>query len=335
MGKSRYIYDVKKNTKETTDVRCGWKDYKVHEYLPWHVCLFTALQQVLSSLSGPLTNTYIIWKNLCAPNNDLLYAELISTTLFLSGICTLFQTTFGVRLPMIQGSSSTFLTVIAATMKSPQWQCPDPINNETSNSSTVMPDPAYEEAWKPRTNFVYKQLSGSLCLASAVELILGCTGAIGFLMRFIGPITIAPTVALVGLSLFPSSASSAQHQWGIAMMVVGIIILSGFVLNKIQVPFPYYRRSTGWYVVTYPVFKLFPHLLAVSLAWLLSYILTVTDVYPSDPEALQYKARTDVKLDVIEQATWWFWPYPGMAAGCYVKLVKRGSYVLSSAAPRR
>jgi len=53
MGKSRYIYDVKKNTKETTDVRCGWKDYKVHEYLPWHVCLFTALQVSISSSSLP------------------------------------------------------------------------------------------------------------------------------------------------------------------------------------------------------------------------------------------------------------------------------------------
>ena len=55
----------------------------------------------------------------------------------------------------------------------------------------------------------------------------------------------------------------------------------------------------------------FQHLLATGFAWLLSYILTITDVFPSNPESLQYKARTDIKLNVIDEAAWWFWPYPG------------------------
>ena len=34
------------------------------------------------------------------------------------------------------------------------------------------------------------------------QIFIGFTGLVGVLLRFIGPITVAPTIALVGLSLF-------------------------------------------------------------------------------------------------------------------------------------
>jgi hypothetical protein len=41
--------------------------------------------------------------------------------------------------------------------------------------------------------------------------VIGSTGAVGFLMRFIGPLTIAPTVSLVGLALFGAAGSFAGN----------------------------------------------------------------------------------------------------------------------------
>lgn len=38
-------------------------------------------------------------------------------------------------------------------------------------------------------------------VSSLIQIIIGFCGIVGFFLRFIGPITIAPTIALVGLSL--------------------------------------------------------------------------------------------------------------------------------------
>ena len=48
-------------------------------------------------------------------------------------------------------------------------------------------------------------------MSALFQVLIGSTGAIGFLMRFIGPLTIAPTVALVGLALFGATGSFAGN----------------------------------------------------------------------------------------------------------------------------
>ena len=55
-------------------------------------------------------------------------------------------------------------------------------------------------------------------VASTLQIVLGITGLIGFVMSRIGPLTIAPTVALVGLSLFDAAGSFAGKHWGISFM---------------------------------------------------------------------------------------------------------------------
>ena len=46
-------------------------------------------------------------------------------------------------------------------------------------------------------------------VSSLFEIVIGFTGLIGFLLRFIGPLTIAPTITLVGVALFQSAADEA------------------------------------------------------------------------------------------------------------------------------
>lgn len=41
-------------------------------------------------------------------------------------------------------------------------------------------------------------------------------GIVGYLLKFITPLTIVPTVSLVGLSLFENAADAASQHWGIA-----------------------------------------------------------------------------------------------------------------------
>lgn len=46
-------------------------------------------------------------------------------------------------------------------------------------------------------------------VSALFEIFIGFTGLIGFLLRFIGPISIAPTITLIGVALFNVAADQA------------------------------------------------------------------------------------------------------------------------------
>lgn len=52
-------------------------------------------------------------------------------------------------------------------------------------------------------------------------------------------------------------------------------------------------------------------LLALCISWLLCFVLTETNTLPSAPTAYGYLARTDTKGDILSQAPWFRFPYPG------------------------
>lgn len=52
-------------------------------------------------------------------------------------------------------------------------------------------------------------------------------------------------------------------------------------------------------------------LLGIVFSWLICYILTAYDVFPTDPQYYGYLARTDLKKDVVSKAPWITFPYPG------------------------
>ena len=54
-------------------------------------------------------------------------------------------------------------------------------------------------------------------VSSVFGVLVGFTGIVGFLLRYIGPITIAPTITMIGLSLFDAASGKSQGQWWIAI----------------------------------------------------------------------------------------------------------------------
>jgi len=56
-----------------------------------------------------------------------------------------------------------------------------------------------------------------MCVA-LFEVVIGATGAIGAMLRFVSPLCICPTVSLLGFSLFKSAAAFAAKQWWIAIL---------------------------------------------------------------------------------------------------------------------
>ena len=55
-------------------------------------------------------------------------------------------------------------------------------------------------------------------VASLAQVVIGYSGLIGAVLRFIGPLAITPTIALIGLALFQPAADFASKQWYIALM---------------------------------------------------------------------------------------------------------------------
>ena len=186
---------------------------------------------------------------------------LIATMFFVSGITTLLQTTFGNRLPIVQGGTFSFLAPTFA----------------------ICGMAALANAgWEVRMQHV----QGAIIAGSLGEILIGASGIIGRLLRFIGPITIAPTIALIGLALFKFGAPEAGRHWPIGGLTILLIIL-----------FSQYLRQK------HRTFELYPILLAIVVAWAVSAVFTTLGIFPEG-----HPSHTS--LDNLKNAPWFRIPYP-------------------------
>ncbi|KAL3863439.1 hypothetical protein ACJMK2_005195 [Sinanodonta woodiana] len=264
--------------------------YGVEDTPPLHLCFLFGLQQAVMCIGGVLSLPFIVTSLVCAKGQEDVISQLLSISLFMCGLATFMQSTFGVRLGIIQGGSHTFVAPIVAMVATDRWKCRED-------------EPHF---WKE----IIREISGNLIIASVTQLVIGGTGIIGFLMKFIGPLTIAPTIALIGLSLTGVASSFNQVHWGIAFMTMGLIAIISMYLGSIHVPMCAWKRVVGCHIIKYPVFQLLPVILSICITWLLCYILTVADVFPSDPNHINYMARTDARNNVLKNAPWFRWPIP-------------------------
>ena len=186
---------------------------------------------------------------------------LIATMFFVSGITTLLQTAFGNRLPIVQGGTFSFLAPTFA----------------------ICGMAALANAgWEVRMQHV----QGAIIAGSLVEISVGASGIIGRLLRFVGPITIAPTIALIGLALFKFGAPEAGRHWPIGGLTILLIIL-----------FSQYLRQK------HRTFELYPILLAIAVAWIVSATFSTVVLFPEG-----HPSHTS--LDILKNAPWFRIPYP-------------------------
>ncbi|NXD10874.1 S23A1 protein, partial [Nothocercus nigrocapillus] len=89
-----------------------------------------------------------------------------------------------------------------------------------------------------------------------------------------------------------------------------LIVLFAQYLRNITLRLPGYRWGRGFVLFRVQIFKMFPIILAIMVAWLLCYLLTRADVFPSQPSAFGYKARTDARGEILSVAPWFRVPYP-------------------------
>ncbi len=235
--------------------------YQIDDIPPLRESLLLGFQHYLTMFGSTVAIPLLLAGPLGISGDPVALGWLIGTMFFVSGITTLLQTTWGNRLPLVQGGTFSFL----------------------QPAFTIMGMAALAEAgWEVRL----QHIQGAVIAGSLFEIVLGYSGLVGKLLRFVGPITIAPTIALIGLALFKFGAPVAGTHWGIGGLTIALIIL-----------FSQYLRHT------HRAFELFPILLGILLAWSVAWGLTTVGVFGTGHPG-------HVSLDAVRIAPWFRLPLP-------------------------
>ena len=235
--------------------------YGIDDKPPWRESLPLGFQHYLTMFGSTVAIPLLLSEPLGLADKPVELGWLIGTMFFVSGITTILQTTWGNRLPLVQGGTFSFLAPAFA------------IAGMAALANA---------GWEVRI----QHIQGAVIAGAIFEIVIGYSGLMGTLLRFIGPITIAPTIALIGLSLFKFGAPIAGTDWVIGGLTILLIIV-----------FSQYMRRT------HRAFELFPIMLGILIAWGVAAALTGAGVYgPDDPSR--------VTMDNVRNAPWVRVPYP-------------------------
>lgn len=169
---------------------------------------------------------------------------VVSTVLFVSGVTTLLHTSFGSRLPLIQGPSFVFLAPALAIINSSEFQ-----GLSGNNFKHIM-----------------KKLQGAIIIGSAFQSLLGYSGLMSIFLRLINPVVVAPTIAAVGLSFY---------SYGFPL--VGTCLEIGVVQILLVIIFSLYLRKIS--VFGHRVFLIYAVPLGLAITWAAAFLLTEAGAY--------------------------------------------------------
>jgi len=215
----------------------GWVIYPVGSKPKWGLAFFLGFQHFLTMFGATISIPLIVGGAMGFPTDQL--AVLIAAVFLNSGITTWSQQLIGNKLPIVQGGSFSFLGPTFAIIGMVQAQGGN---------------------WQ----MCIQHVSGAILFASVFEIILGYSGLMGKVKKLIGPLSIGPTITMIGLALYTVGAPFMASNWTIAFITLIALILYSQVFS---------RKSR--------VFLLFPVILAVATGWIAAVIGTLTGLIPA------------------------------------------------------
>ena len=189
----------------------------------------------------------------------------------------LYSVTLGSRLPIMQGGSFSFMPQVIALLSQQSFSCE--LVTKTANGTFIDfggVERTYEELWTRRM----VNIQGAIILAGLFEFLIGFSGIVGVIMRFIGPLTISPVICLIGLSVMEPALEKASQNWVISCFCIAIIILCSQILNEIEF------QIVG---VKIPIFGLFPVLIGLVTSYILCCIITFSVDWEDQLTSVSFK----------------------------------------------
>jgi len=235
--------------------------YRLEDKPPLGLAILLGLQHVLT-LFGATTLVPLLLGGQIFGDNPKEIATFIGNVYLGMGITTLFQIWrfTGSGLPIIQGSSFAFLAPIGAIA-------------------------AMGKAANLDSCGIMQMICGALIAGGFVELVVGYSGLIGKIKKWVTPVVMGPTIMLIGFGLADVAVSfNASKHWLISLAVVAGIFLFALVLKT-------------------RLFNLFPVFLSISLVYLFCIIMTLSGTFPDTHPGY-------VKIANITNADWFQYPVP-------------------------
>nr|VDC98500.1 unnamed protein product [Brassica rapa] len=252
---------------------------------------FYGVQQYLSMLGSLILVPLVTVPAMGGSHEDI--ANVVSTVLFVCGITTLLHTSFGSRLPLIQGPSFVFLAPVLAIINSPEFQG----LNGNNNFKHIM-----------------RELQGAIIIGSAFQAFLGYSGLMSLILRLINPVVVAPTIAAVGLSFYSYGFPLVGKCLEIGVVQILLVVIFALYLRKIS-------------VLSHRVFLIYAVPLSLAITWGAAFLLTEAGAYtykgcdPNVPvsnvvSSYCRKYMTRMKYcrvdtsQALRSAPWFRFPYP-------------------------
>ncbi|NXG27888.1 S23A3 protein, partial [Dromaius novaehollandiae] len=228
-------------------------------------------------------------------------SELLARSLFACGISTILQTCMGSRLPLVQIPSFEYLVPAMMLSSHLSLSASTDRNGEALGCSHRVLPPVYHA--------FLLQVSGAVVVSGLVQLVLGVSGACGWTARRCGPMVLAPSLSIVGLSAYKEVAFFCSANWGVALLLVLLAITFSQHLGSCRLPCCAWLCARGGYVEpSVPTLRTFSVLLPFTgiciMCAILSHLRIPWDSLELATERLPWANST-------VRSPWLRIPYPG------------------------
>uniref|UniRef100_A0A0M3IST0 Nucleobase-ascorbate transporter 10 n=1 Tax=Ascaris lumbricoides TaxID=6252 RepID=A0A0M3IST0_ASCLU len=227
-----------------------------------------------------------------ATENDFVPSEIYENKLAICKFHTIIVTKFIVfRLALLQGTAFAYIPSIQVFMLLPEYKC-------TATENDFVPSEIYENK--------LAIIQGCLLASSLIPMLIGITGLVGVLTKFIGPITVSPLMLLLVLSSVDLCVQRIAKHW---VAIIQAVALFATILYLAEWRVPLFGYKNGKFrIIRTNVFGQYPYLIAILASWGCCLFLTLADLVPPDSAARLDKNET---IAVINHASWFRVPYPG------------------------
>ncbi|NXR13339.1 S23A3 protein, partial [Semnornis frantzii] len=186
------------------------------------------------------------------------------------------------------------------------------------------------------------QVSGAVVVSGLFQLVLGVSGLCGWAVRHCGPMVLAPSLSIIGLSAYKEAAFFCSTSWGVALLLMFLAVTFSQHLGSCRLPFCALPQARGCSTeLSVPTLRTFSVLFPFAGVCIICAILSHLHIpwKSPNPGSLARLSWANSTLHApwvrIPYAGVWRWPLftprtlavgIAMAIGCSMNLV--GCYVL-------
>uniref|UniRef100_G1RCV5 Solute carrier family 23 member 3 n=1 Tax=Nomascus leucogenys TaxID=61853 RepID=G1RCV5_NOMLE len=271
--------------------------------LPWGLSCLLALQHVLVMASLLCVSHLLLLCSLSPGGLSYSPSQLLASSFFSCGVSTILQTWMGSRLPLIQAPSLEFLipALVLTSQKLPlAIQTPGNCEHRARARASLMlhlcRGPSCHGLGQCNTSL--QEVSGAVVVSGLLQGMMGLLGSPGRVFPHCGPLVLAPSLVVAGLSAHREVAQFCSTHWGLALLVILLMVVCSQHLGSCQFHVcPWRRASTSSTHTPLPAFRLLSVLIPVACVWIVSAFVGFS-VIPQE-------------LSAPTKAPWIWLPHPG------------------------